>query len=210
MQSSIALESGVGLVSFLELAFGGGTIRLATAPVDLAWNGQTWQGVGGELTFTPPSEAPGDELSQGTELVLSAVDQAILAVLLQQAYLGRGIRIWYAHVALPAGTIVADPLLLFVGFMNSGFSIAEVVDEDQASCTITTRVVSRLAQLGNRRGIKSNLESHGRLFLGDLFFQHTPQLADREIIWGPFKTLWSRGKGFWVNNYTGQVTPRRP
>lgn len=210
MQTSIALESGVALVSFLELAFGGGTVRLATAPVDLAWDGQTWQGIGGQLTYTPPSEAPGDERAQGTELTLSGVDQTILAVLLQQAYIGRGIRIWHGHVAMPGGTIVADPLLLFTGFMNGGFDVAETVDFDQASCVITTRVVSRLAQLGNRRGIKSNVESHGRLFLGDLFFQHTPQLADREIIWGPFKTQWSRGKGFWVNNYTGQVTPRRP
>lgn len=374
-RASLGLESGVALVAFLELNFGGGTIRLATAPVDLSWNGVTWQGIGGRLVIEPPREAPGDDRSQSLRLELSGVDQAILAVLLQQEYIGRTIRAWYAHVALgtnltdnsgfetdllgvvatgatitrsqavppfagdyvlsvamtvsaadqgitafdrkdgtwqpvtggqsyvyevlaqmnagsgarqikaeidfyastgganvgggqsttinlgpglgwtkfqvlataPAtatvcrlrlrsvsatglytiyvdavrlypgakeqpyqitdgapiqgGTILTDPIRLGSWFMNGGFEIEESAEFEQLTCSISCRVTSRLAALTNRRGIKTNLESHGRLFLGDKFFEHVPALASADILWG--------NVAGWVNRFrrTGGTPP---
>jgi hypothetical protein len=384
MGTSLGLEQGPALVAFLELAFGGGTVRLATAPMDLSWNGQTWSGIGGRLVIDPPRETPGDDRAQSLRLELSGVTQTVLATLLQQQYIGRSIRVWYAHVALtgnllsnsgaetnangvatagagttvtrvtspvlagagsfdvsvgnvsaagiilqdatapggrpvvtvgttyvgralvrldtaagaaktlrirlhfidsggatvslpadvnytlapgetvlaettaaeaPAGavtmtlrvdtfgaqgafhfyvddaqltvgsripsyqptdgapvaggTVLADPLLLFSGFMNGGFQLEESAEFDQLTATIGCRVTSRLAMLTNRRGIKTNLESHGRLFLGDRFFEHVPQIANADILWGAVAG--------WVNRYRGidwrgtvPTNPRRP
>lgn len=377
MQSVVGLEQGTALVSFLEFNFGGGTVRLCTAPVDLSWNGQTWEGIGGTLTWEPPQEQAGDESGQGLRLTLSAVDQAVLAVLLGQQYLGRTVRIWQGHVALgenlldnaqldatvngwvgngtgivvtrnqavvppfgsyvlqvdmpnvagagpycrpsagghvavtagtdyafsmyayasgsavgkqvrivphfwngsvyssgvtgptvtlvhgwqrlsyarqcPAGytgalvalyaptaqgtwtfyvtgaqiergaearvytptsgaaisggTVIPSPVLIYSGFMNGGFELEETVTFDRASATIGCRVASRLAALTNRRGIKTNRESHGRVALGDRFFEHVPQLASSTILWGNLPG--------WVNRFRAQggipaFTPRRP
>lgn len=382
MAVSLDLESGPALVAFLELSLGGGIVRLATAPVDLAWNGQTWQGVGGELSVDPAREAPGDDRASGLRLRLSAVNQAVLAALLQQTYIGRRIRIWYGHVNLaenlvsnsdletdtagmgtlgsslarvttpalsglaslkvtttnvsgsgmtagdattgtgrfpvtvggsyvgrarvqldaaagaakplrigmqffdaggssvghvgiqtftlqpgetrdvesvpvaavassatgrlrvdtngaqgvfdfyvdrlqacrgqvlssyvptdgaPAqgGTIQTDPLLVYVGFLNGGWEVAE--DLEQQSCSLSTLITSRLSYLTNRRGIKTNLGSHQRYFLGDLFFQYVPGLAVSEILWGAvagWVTRW-RTSGRTITQATN-FGPRRP
>ncbi len=370
MGTSLGLEHGPALVALLELAFGGGTVRLATAPVDLSWNSQTWSGVGGRLEVAPPREAGGDDRAQSLRLELSGVNQSVLSTMLQQQYIGRSVRVWYAHVAassnllsnsgaetnangsasagagtsvsrvtspvlagvgtfdvsvgnvsaagivlgdatagsgrppavvgttytgrarvmldpaagaakllrirmqffdsggasaglagevlytltpgqvatfetLPSeapagavtmtlrvetsgaqgafhfyvddaqltagdrvtihqptdgapimgGTILADPLLLFSGFMNGGFQLEESAEFDQLTATIGGRVTSRLAALTNRRGIKTNLESHGRLMLGDRFFEHVPQIANADILWGAIPG--------WVNRYRG-------
>lgn len=364
MGTSLGLDQGPALVAFLEFAFGGGTIRLATAPVDLSWNGQTWSGIGGRLAIDPPRETAGDDRAQSLRLELSGVTQTVLATLLQQQYIGRGVRVWYAHVApsgnllsnsgaetnangvaaagagttvtrvtspviagagafdvsvgnvsaagiamgdatggsgrppavvgttyigrarvlldpaagaakvlrirmqffdsggasaglggevlytvapgatvvfeslaaeapagtvtmtlrvetsgaqgsfhfyvddaqlsigtrvtayqptdgapVAGGTVLSDPILLFSGFMNGGFQMEESAEFDQLTASIGCRVSSRLAMLTNRRGIKTNLESHGRLFLGDRFFEHVPQIANANVVWGALGSL---------------------
>lgn len=389
MQSVVALEAGTALVSFLEFNFGGGTVRLCTAPVDLSWNGQSWDGIGGTLTWDAPQEQAADQSGQGLRLTLSAVDQAVLAVLLQQQYLGRTMRIWQGHVALgenlldnsqldtvvsgwlgnpgggggtvvtrnqavtppfgryvlqvdvpntagagpycrpsggghvavtagtdytfsmyayasgsavgkqvrivphywdgaaysssvtgptvtlvhgwqrlsfarqcPAGytgalvalyaptaqgtwtfyvtgaqiergaaagpytptsgaaisggTVVPSPVLIYSGFMNGGFELEETVDFERPTATISARVTSRLAALTNRRGIKTNLESHQRVALGDRFFQHVPQLASASIVWGSLPGWVNRFRGagglgaFPGVGGSGGYSPRRP
>ena len=86
-------------VQFLRFAFGGGDIRVTTAPFDVDWDGFTWQGIGGVLRIEPIRETPDDRGGQLT-LGLSGVDQSMLSAILAEQYIGRVVEIWFGWVAL--------------------------------------------------------------------------------------------------------------
>jgi hypothetical protein len=400
MQTILERSGGELLVAFLELGFSGGIVRLTTAPVDISWNGYTWEGIRGHLEIGAIAESPGDVRSQAVPLTLSGVEQSILALLLQQQYLGRPLRIWTGHINmganalrrsralnlspwstsqatittnagraddgkrtadklveaatnnvhsvaqswtivagrtvyfacrvrslersrgrlslaatpsgnavsirfnLDAGTIagvnagsgtllsseitrlagggyliegfatlggsdtavissvsledgsgnnsysgdgssgllvwdmhalplsiklpyvetadvaradgkVADsPYWCFSGYMNGGVEIEETVEEESASCEIRLRAVSRSAMFSNRRGIKTNVQSHQQYFPGDRFFQFVPQLANRTINWGTQRVKVNPGPSYNLPSSAGGSAPgaigRRP
>lgn len=184
MQTAISSESST-LCHFLEFQFSGGTTRLTTAPHDISWNGFTWTGIGGALSFEQVQESQ-DINASGVKMILSGVNQSILTILLQQFYIGRVVQIWLAHFDAN-GAIIADPLLLFNGKMNGGFEIEESHDEKMpGTVTILANMTDRLADLEQRNGIQTNLDSHQRLFSGDEFFEFVPDLASKVLEWpGP-------------------------
>ena len=75
---------------------------------------------------------------------------------------------------------------IFFGFQNAGWRITEVRDPDGSRNTVTirTRAVSRLAELAQVKGIKSNVTSHQQFFGTDTFFQNVPDIMDKAIDWG--------------------------
>ncbi len=171
-------------VHFVELAFSGGTQRLSTGDTSMPWNGQTWTAIGGALAINTVTETA-DLAGEGLELTLSGVDQSILAVLLSQLYIGRAAKVWLVHLNPTAGTIIADPLEIFRGFMNGGWTVRENRDESGSLGTVTVsgRCVSRLAALNATRGMQSNLTSHQSLYGVDRFFEHVPSLATKRVVW---------------------------
>lgn len=170
-------------VHLLELAFSGGYQRLSTGSANLLWRGLTWTGVGGFLGFSSVQES--SDVSAGTtELTLSGVDQSVLAVLLSQFYVGRSAKIWRAHLNSSTGAIIADPVLLFSGYMNGGYTVRDVrAVEGHGICTIAFRCTDQLARLEERRGFQTNETSHQAVFPGDRFFQHVNVLAHKPISW---------------------------
>jgi len=182
MQTAVAAQSGT-TAHLMSMDFSGGTIYLATISHDVVWDGQTWQGVGGALGFEPIEEAP-DLRASGVPLRLSGVDQSIISALLSQSYRGRSATIYMAKFSA-AGTIVADPVNIFTGRLNSGFQIRDTVGGDAQSGTveITAHCVSDLALLSYTRGIRTNIASHQAVESGDTFFQHVNGIPE-EIVWG--------------------------
>lgn len=180
MQTQIAADNAE-FVYLLEFEFSGTFVRLSTAPLDLPWNGVTWSGVGGFLTFTAVEETT-DDKGQGTEIRLSGVNSSITAVLLAQAYIGRKVSLWKAY--LSGGAVVNDPISYGSYIMNSGFEITEDVDADPPTVTISSRVVSRLALFDQERGIRTNVQSHQRIYSGDTFFSQVAALPLTPIYWG--------------------------
>lgn len=170
-------------VHLIEMAFSGGYQRLSTGSANLLWRGLTWTGIGGPLTFNAVQEST--DLSAGTiELTLSGVDDTILGVLLSQFYVGRSAKVWRAHLDSSAGTVIADPVLLFSGFMNGGYTVRDVRPiEGHGTCTITMRCTDQLARLEERRGFQTNETSHQAIYSGDRFFQHVNVLAHKPFTW---------------------------
>jgi len=182
MKTAMAAQTGT-IVHFISMVFSGGTAYLTTAPRDVLWNSQTWEGIGGVLSFEPIEESP-DGRATGTTVQISAVDQTILAAILGQNFRGRKIEIYEAHVD-DAGDIIADPMLCFEGFMNAGVEIRETRRERAGGTVdIRLRVVSRVAELSRINGIRTNIASHQTYYSDDTFFQNTPGIAHREIVWG--------------------------
>lgn len=186
MTTAIAAAAGEGCF-LLEFQFGSGTLRMATAGQSIAWNSQTWEAVGGALEIDVLPETT-DDRGQGVGLTLSGVSQAVTAVLLGETYRGRLAAIWYARLDPAAGTIIADPLLLFRGFMNDGFAVTESRPaEGGGTCTISTRLGGRFAMLSRVNGVRCNVTSHRARIPAastDTFFANVPALMGRPVYWG--------------------------
>lgn len=187
MQTAVAAQTGT-IVYLFQIESSGGTLRLCTAPVDIAWDSQTWDGIGGTLAFGGIEET-GDPSGQGVDLTLSGVDQTFIAVLLANHVRGHEVRIWLAH--LSDGDVVADPLEIFRGYQLADYRISETRSREGGTVTVKTRVMSRLATLRNAVPVRTNPTSHNDMLkraglsTGDTFFQNVPGLGHQKINWGP-------------------------
>lgn len=143
-----------------------------------------WQGIGGNLSFRSITEST-DLAAQGTDIVLSGVDQTIIAVLLQKKCVGRYCRIFLAHFNSSA-VIISEPKMIFWGRMNGGFETDENRDDDApGTVDITLRSVDRMGDLTRVKGIQTNLESHQKLYPNSKFFEYVDSVAGKIIKWGP-------------------------
>lgn len=179
LQSDSATE-----VWLLELEFGGGTTYITTASDDILYGGNTYVAVGGNLRSDGIEESI-DRASEGVNLKISGVDLSIVSEILTELTIGRGARIYLAHLNETTGAITGDPVLLFEGEMSDGFSITGTRDlETGGGATIEARLISKMSRFSTRRGIRMNMESHQRFFAGDLGFEFVPVLKGRTIVWG--------------------------
>lgn len=186
MLSAIAAKRGE-LVYLFEIETSGGVLHLCTAPVDVAWNGETWEGIGGTLVFDSIDETP-DPAGQGVGLTLSGVDQTVIASVLTNQVRGYPVAIWWAH--LDDGDIVPDPLEIFRGLQLADYQISEKRSQQPGTVTVKTRVKSRLARLRNAQVVHTNESSHNDMLAraglptGDTFFRNVAGLVGRDIYWG--------------------------
>lgn len=182
MQTAVAADTGT-LFHLFKMEFSSGDVFLTTLSHGISWDGEDWVGLGGTLGFDTVRETF-DEKGSDTVIEVSGVDQTIIALILADNTRGRLVTIWEAHIN-SAGAIVADPLELYIGYMNAGFSIQEDRDPGRAGTVqIRMPIVSRLSEIARVRGYKTNLISHQAVHDGDTFFQHVAQLPNRPIFWG--------------------------
>ena len=87
-------------------------------------------------------------------------------------------------VIIIGGTVIVNPILAFSGYMNGGFEVEEGPDRAGGEVIITLRCASRLAMLQQQRGLRTNLESHGRVYPNDKFFEFVSSIASKRILWG--------------------------
>lgn len=187
MLSDLASQSAMA-VFFLEFQFvtlpsTPATVYFTTAPVDLDWNSQTWQGVGGALTLEPVQEST-DRLSAGLQIELNGVDLAIVALVLGKGHRGRLCIITYAHFDPSTGAVVSNPVEVFRGYMNDSFEIEETRTEEFSTAVIRTRVSSRMVEMSKIKGIRTNPASLQAHQSTDTFFDNTAAIVGRTIYWG--------------------------
>lgn len=180
MQASLAEESGPEVVWLILASFSGGDVRLCTASQDIDWDSETWEAVGGSISFGAIQEDP-DVESQGAAITLPAVDQALVQRLLTEHFIGRAIKIWKAHLDPSTGLPVADPVLAFAGEMLDDWRI--VTDREEGRSRIEGRAVSRVGRSAVTPILRMNPESHGQFFAGDLFYEHVAGLATKKVTW---------------------------
>jgi hypothetical protein len=82
------------------------------------------------------------------------------------------------------GTVLSTPWLLFPGYMNGGWDIREAQDRGTGTVEITGTIVSRMANMTQPRGIRTNWESHRGFYGNDRFFEFTATLANQTFRWG--------------------------
>lgn len=181
MRTQIANEIA-SIFHFIEFQFSGATRRYTTAPHDVSWNSLMWTGIGGALRFELVQEST-DLSGQGVDVVVSGVDQTILNVLLTEKYIGRVCKVWMAHL-YNNGTVVNDPLLIFFGRMNGGMTIDEKREEGRpGTVEIKARMMDRMGDMSQVRGMMTNVESHKKYFPNDEFFSYMTSLMGKKIKW---------------------------
>lgn len=179
-------------VHLISCALSGGTVYLTTAPVDVVWNGHTWQAVGGALAWGTVPESP-DLSAASLQLTLSGVDPTVLQRLLAEGSIARAAQVWRAKLTA-SGAILADPLLLFSGLMSGGWQVTERrgggdggLPPDGGTVEIVGTITSRVKLLDRRAGIQTNVTSHqaaASAYVGDQFFSFVQELATKTISWG--------------------------
>lgn len=175
------------LLDFADISTGVPTpVYLTTAAKDIVWSGQTWQAVGGRLELDALGEST-DGAGTGFKMNLSGVDQTVIALILGARYRGRTASVWYVHLDQAAGTVITDPVLMFVGMLNGGWDIVESRSFEGGTVDITLRLTAKVNELVRVRGVRTNLQSHQTVIPSattDTFFQHVGLLALRKVFWG--------------------------
>lgn len=175
VQAAIASAQMTTLM-FVELNFASGYLRLTTAGHDVAWNGYTWTGVGLLGAVDAISEDAALQ-ANGIRLTLSGVDSAIIAIALQEAYQGRAAKIWLAFVS-DVGAIIADPLLVFVGRMDT------MQVEDGEMATVILNLENELAAWDRPKIRRFTDADQQAEYPGDLGCQFVSEAAQRTVSWG--------------------------
>lgn len=186
MLADIALDSAEK-TELIEMQFAAGTVRVTTASQDLSWNGFTWEAVGGHLAHEGFGESADPE-DAGCRVELSGVDQTIVALILAGGYRGRKVVAYHAHFNPATGLVIANPIAMFDGHMNGGFTIDDDPgDYGDGSVKIATRFTERIGEVSRIRGVRTNVHSHQATIPGadvDEFFKHVPSLAGAKVYWG--------------------------
>lgn len=166
----------------LSLAFSAGTIRFTTGPNNVDWMGYTWSAAGSAMSFEGVNETP-DPSGQRLKITLDGVSLAAVSALLSQNYIGRLATLRRGWISA-AGTIIADPVILFTGYMNSPWEVSE--DWDNRWAKVETEIVSPLAVFNQVRGITADKTSHQRFYPTDTFFAHIVDKPSGEFGWGVY------------------------
>lgn len=167
-------------VVFVELQFASGTVYVCTRDRDIAWNGQTWLGMGRVGSIEPVEE--GAELeARAIVMTLSAIPAEMLAIALNPPdYKNRPARFWSGllDTSSPSAiTVVADPVGPFLYRMDSlDFELGE-------SGTVRLTAHSRLEDWQRPRIRRYNDADQQAQYPGDKFFEHTEAMAQAEFLW---------------------------
>lgn len=144
---------------------------------DLSWNGLTWLGNGwfrGQSDLTEDGEIKSD----GVDINLNGVPSALVSLILTEAtHASRG-SIWMGCFD-SAGSIVADPYLLFTGALS-----APRINDSNDTADIVLSYEDDLIMLNRTKELRYNHESQQSLFPGDLGFIYVAGLANWTGFWG--------------------------
>ena len=157
-------------------------IYLTDAAVNLNWNGHTYLS-SYFLAFSTVSETS-DLLANSCTISLTGVDQAVVAILLQETYLNRKIKIRNAMLDDNLA-VIADPVLIFEGRMNRP---AINIDPESGTVVCSVEGVSHWTDFERRAGRHSNTADQQRFFPTDKGFDQVPGIP-ATVFWGVFQRV---------------------
>lgn len=163
---------------FAELDFSGGFARMWSGTGSVVWDGKTWLGVGHLLALGPVEETSAVEATS-LSMSLSGVPPSMVALAYGDFSQGRAAKVWLALIDTAAWTVIADPVPIFQGRMDT---IGDSDDGQEA--TITVSAETNLADLKRLRARFFTNQDQQRLFPGDQSLRFIPSLQDRSITWG--------------------------
>ncbi len=174
--STALAQASVTLTMFVDLDFASGSLYFAFAPYSFQWNGRTYIGLGNIGSIDIIEE--GDDMQMyGTALTLSGVNAALLAIALAEPFQGRPMTIRIAPLD-QQHRVISDPVVIFSGRMDT-------MDMDLGeTASIRLTAESRLTDWDKAPNWRFNHEDQQLRSPGDLFFEYTPQMVEKQLLWG--------------------------
>lgn len=164
-------------VFFFEATFGGSYLRLCSRSRDISWNTHTWQGNGWLNPFDGLRETANME-STGLQVRLTGLDQALIALILNDAVQSDTGKLWLGMLDA-SGVVIADPILEFRGYLD----VPEISD-DGATGDVIINYEDESVFLLRPSEIRWTDEAQRSLFPGDTGFRYTPKLEEWTGYWG--------------------------
>ena len=171
------LDSGnVTFVWMVRLDFSGGIVAANNGVSTITWGGDDYLGVGNFGGISGVEEAT-DSRPYSVNLVLSGISTSLISTSLNEHYQGRDARIYLATLDADH-QLIDDPVLMFRGRMDTmDITMGE-------TATISLTVQSRMADWDKPRVRRYNHEDQILRYPTDLGFEFTPQLVEKELVWG--------------------------
>jgi len=171
-------QSQLAPVLFVELDFASGFIRMWSGVGPITWDSKTWTG-GGELLEVSSIEETRSVEATAASITLSGVPSTLVSVAYSDFSQGRPVRIWLGLLNVTTGAVLADPVQIFAGRMDT------IGDSDSGdTATIAVSAESNLADLDRLRARFYTDQDQQRIFEGDRSLRYIPSMQDRPITWG--------------------------
>lgn len=165
-------------VLFVELDFASGFVRMWSGVGPISWDGETWTG-GGELLEVSSIEETKAVEATAASITLSGVPSTLVSIAYSDFSQGRPVRIWLGLLNVTSGAILADPVQIFAGRMDT---IGDADSGDTA--TISVSAESNLADLDRLRARYYTDQDQQRIYEGDRSLRYIPSMQDRPLTWG--------------------------
>lgn len=170
---------------FCQIQFTSGISYIWSGIGNIAWNGQTWSGVG-SLGKISKIEESSEVKATNISLELSGIDSNLLHQAIGETRQGYPVQIWFGALSanptkLVTGppTIIADPWKVFSGRMDQ-----PTIQEGADTSTISISVESRMVDLQRPRERRYTHQDQQIDFPGDLGFEYVESLQNWSGIWG--------------------------
>lgn len=165
-------------ITFLELQFDSGTLRLHNGVGSYSWGGFTWIGAGALGSMSPVEES--DEQSPyRVSYQLSGINSTILAEADNESIYERLV-IRYEGFLDENGQLVDTPHEFRRDFMDT----METSEGGEIE-TVTLHCESEMIRDTRAPGGMFSDEDQQVAFSGDTGFQYLPQMIDAQVHWGP-------------------------
>lgn len=166
-----------GAAVFAELGFKSGTLRVhsgANGQV-LSWQGFDWYGAGEMGTLSAIDED--DQLQAGSvELGLSGLDATVVSAALNEDYLGRPAKLWFA-VLDEEHKLIGEP----IGPFSYTMDIMDGVVGPTSAVKLTAQ--NKLADWARPKERRYTDTDQQQEFPGDLGLEFVSQMVDKELEW---------------------------
>lgn len=165
-------------ILFTELKFDSGTVRFWSGYGNLTWSGSTWTGSQNLGSIGEIQE--GQKLSaEGMTVSLSGIDSSIVSLVMNETYRGREANIWLGCTNSTDLSIIADPLKIFSGYMDT-----MTIEDGSETCTVIMSLENEMIRLKESSKLTSTDECQKKLHSTDTGYRYVAGLADKQIIWG--------------------------
>lgn len=167
----------------VKLEFDSGTTRIWTGMGDLSFDTEsgteTFLG-GSSLVSIRPNDETADTQANGCSFALNGIESANLSLALTENYQGRNATLFLG--AFSSGAVVADPYVLFKGFMDT----MNIADNGETA-SIEVKAESRLISLQKARIRRFTDVDQKLIDSSDDGFAYVNAIQDRNVAWGSGK-----------------------
>lgn len=170
-------SNGLAPIALIRGYFDSGTLSLWTGVGDLSYGGLTYTGTGAILNIDQVQETK-TIAANGLQITLTGLDTSILYLAENEPYQGRSMELYLA-VLDATGNIIADPYLMFEGFMDT-----MKTRDDGKTVTVVVSIENVLISLERALDTKYTPEDQKRDYPNDTFFDFIADIQNKEVIWG--------------------------